>query len=153
MPVRTTYANVAAIIELDPSIVADDATLLPFSTVANELVTEWCVGRLHGPIKPEVPYTDLRLELIERWLTAHVYTTIDPRVSAESAGTVSSTYQSRVDIGFDVSHYGQMAMRLDTSGGLARLNSIIKKGLPRVQAHWLGSGHREDGGRTWCPPL
>lgn len=142
---RTTFANVAAIIELDPAIVSDDATLLPFSTVANELVTEWCVGPLHGPIAPEVAYSDTRLELIERWLTAHIYTNRDPRAASEGAGSVSASYQSRVDLGFDTSHYGQTAMRLDTAGGLARLNSIMKKGLPRVGVAWLGTTPPCDG--------
>ena len=84
-------------------------------------------------------YDVTRLELIERWLSAHVYTIRDMRASEERAGTVSERKQSMVGLGFDTSHYGQMAMRLDTKGGLAALNARIKKGTGQtVQISWLG---------------
>ena len=130
----TTRAQVAEIIELDVSIIPNDAAMAPFILVANELVTELCTGTMG----PSTAYSADRLELIERWLTAHFYTNRDPRTSSESAG-VSATYQSRVDLGLDTSHYGQTAMRLDTNGGLAGLNSDTKKGRPRVKASWLGT--------------
>lgn len=132
---RTTAAAIAGVIEVDADIVPNDAAMLPFITVANELVTEYCTGTVHGPF---TPYTDARLELIERWLAAHFYTNRDPRLASEGAGTVNASYQSRVDLGFDTSHYGQTAMRLDTNGGLAQLNAIMKKGQPRVAVAYLG---------------
>lgn len=133
---RTTRANIAAIIELDDSIVPDDAAMLPFITIANELVTEFCTGTTYGPT---TAYSDVRLELIERWLAAHFYTNRDPRAVSEAAGSVNSSYQSRVDLGFDTSHYGQTAMRLDTNGSLARENELMKKGKPRLTVAWLGT--------------
>lgn len=133
---RTTRANIAGIIELDAEIVPDDAAMEPYILVASELVTECCTGA-NAPKGGE--YSDVRLELIERWLAAHIYTNRDPRAASESAGPVSVSYQSRVDLGFDTSHYGQMAMRIDTNGGLSRLNEDTKKGKPRIGAVWLGS--------------
>jgi hypothetical protein len=137
---RTTLAAVAAIIETDPDVVPDEAAMLPFILVANELVTECCTGT-QGPA---TEYTAERLELIERWLAAHFYTNRDPRMSSESAGGVGGSYQSSVSLGFDTSHYGQTAMRLDTNGGLARLNQDTKKGgRPRVGVKWLGTPNSE----------
>lgn len=133
---RTTKADVATIIELDDSIIPDDAAMLPFITIANELVTELCTGTTNGPT---TAYTDVRLELIERYLTAHFYTNRDPRSESEKAGSVGASYQSKVDLGFDTSHYGQTAMRLDTNGQLARVNKDMKNGgVPKARVSWLG---------------
>jgi hypothetical protein len=132
---RTTKANIEEIIELDPEVVPDDAAMASFITVANELVTECCTG----DAAPTVAYTDERLELIERYLAAHLYTNRDPRAVIEKVGPVGTTFQSRVDLGFDTSHYGQIAMRIDTNGGLAQLNEDMKKGKPRVGVTWLGT--------------
>ena len=136
MAVRTSKANVATVIELDAAIVPDDAAMLPFITVANELVTECCTGD-NGPA---TAYSDDRLELIERFLAAHFYTNRDPRLTDERAGSVGGSYQSKVDLGFDTSHYGQTAMRLDTNGGLAALNATTTGGgKTRVGAFWAGT--------------
>ena len=134
MAVRTTRAEVEEIIELDASVIPTDAALLPFITVANELVTECCVTN-----GPATAYDATRLELIERWLTAHLYTNRDPRVTEERAGSVSVSYQSKLALGFDTSHYGQTAMRLDTNGGLAALNDKVKRGGPSIGGIWLGT--------------
>jgi len=126
MAIRTTSAAVALIIEVDANI-----NLTSFIEVANALVTECCSAD---------DYDATRLELIERWLSAHVYTIRDMRASEERAGAVSERKQSAVALGFDSSHYGQMAMRLDTKGGLAVLNEQMKKGKGQaVQISWLGS--------------
>lgn len=131
---RTTMAQIAGIIELDAEIVPDDAAMLPFIEIANELVTECCTGT-KGPASA---YSDVRLELIERWLAAHFYAQRDPRYASESAG-VSVSYQSSVAIGFDNTHYGQQAMRLDTNGALAANNENAKKGRRRASGYWLGT--------------
>ena len=127
---RTTRNLVGKIIELDASVVPDNSAMEPFITSASLLVDEACA---------EAGYTDERLELIERWLTAHLYTIRDPRATSEKAGAVGATFQSKVDLGFDTSHYGQMAMRLDTAGGLAAINEDTKKGKPTVSVMWAGT--------------
>lgn len=113
---RTSAVAVQGIIEHDATI-----SLTPFIEAANALVTQYCGSSAN--------YTAANLELIERWLSAHVYTIRDMRAEREKAGDVSEKKQSKVDLGFDTSHYGQMAMRLDWEGGLAGLNSRIKSGL------------------------
>ncbi len=105
---RTTSELVAGIIEVD-----EDIDLTPFIFPSNELVTEICAPK---------GYTPERLELIERYLAAHFYTLRDPRPVSEGAGSVNTTYQSRVDLFLSTSHYGQMACMLDTAGGLSALN-------------------------------
>jgi hypothetical protein len=118
---RTTSANVESIIEVDASI-----SLLPFISVANELVTEMCL---------DSGYSDERLELIERWLAAHFYCTRDPRPTRQQAGPVAENLQSIVDLGLNNSHYGQAAMVFDTAGNLKRLN----KGKKAASVTWLGN--------------
>jgi len=126
---RTSSSLVAEIIEVDVAIPLD-----PFILVANELVTEKCAD-------PEIGYSAERLELIERWLSAHFYTNRDPRPTDEKAGPVSVKYQSKVDLNLSTSHYGQTAMTLDTNGGLARLNDkVINPKQPRIMTvDWLGT--------------
>lgn len=131
---RTTKDDVEEIIELDAEIIPDDDAMAPFILVANELVTECCTG----DAGPDTAYSDARLELLECWLSAHLYTNRDPRTTSEKAGSVGAAYQSKIDLGFDTSHYGQTAMRLDTNGGLAKLNADMKKGKPRAGVAWLG---------------
>lgn len=112
---RTTAEAVGLIIEVNANISLD-----PFIEIANALVTDCCAD--------EDDYDATRLELIERWLSAHMYTIRDMRAERERAGSVEEKFQSKVDLGFDTSHYGQNAMRIDTKGGLARLNEKIKAG-------------------------
>lgn len=136
MPARATLSLVEGVIELDASVVPDDAAFSPFASAAHALVTQCCEGE-NGP---DTPYSEAHLTEIETWLAAHIYTTRDPRASSEAAGSVNASYQSRIDLGFSNSHYGQMAMRLDWHGGLARLDrDILKGGKRRVSADWLGT--------------
>ena len=64
--VRTTSSDVEGIIEVDASISLD-----PFIETANAFVTECCSS--------VSTYDATRLELIERWLSAHMYTNRDMR--------------------------------------------------------------------------
>jgi hypothetical protein len=135
MAIRTTDAAVRGIIE---TVVT--TSLVPFMTAANELVTELCAPVLATDgVTPY--YTAARLELIERWLSAHFYTNLDPRAVSEKISVISERFQSKVDLNLATSHYGQTAMILDTKGGLARWNEDIKKGIKRIDARikWLGT--------------
>ncbi len=127
---RTTSVAVALIIEVD-----DDISLTPFIEIANAFVTECCSTD---------DYDATRLELIERWLAAHCYTVRDMRAEAEGAKGMTEKKQSKVDLGFDSSHYGQTAMRLDTAGGLAALNEQTKRGRRAlIGVSWLGTEDAE----------
>jgi len=130
---RTTATNVKKIIEVDTSIIAVDADMDSFIDTANELVTEMCTGTTNGP---KTAYSAARLELIERWLSAHFYAVRDPRVKSEKAGPVGVNYQEKVDLNFSVTTYGQQAMMLDTNGGL---RSLSEGKAHNVQVLWLGT--------------
>ena len=132
---RTTRAQIATIVELDEDIAPDDISMQAFIIPANELVTEGSTGASG----PGTPYTEDRLELIERWLAAHFYTNRVPLVTHETAGGMGETKAVETGIGFENSIFGQTAMRLDTNGGLARLNHNSKKGAARAGATWLGT--------------
>jgi len=125
MAVRTTSVLVAAIIEVDT-----DIDLEPFIFTASELVTEVCA--IAG-------YTVERLELIERWLSAHFYAIRDPRVTQEKAGSVGANFESKVDLNLALTRYGQQAMLLDTQGGLAALNQSMLSGKRTASVAWLGT--------------
>lgn len=126
---RTTASAVEGICD-----VIEDTDLDPYILPANELVTEVCVP---------AGYSDERLELIERWLAAHFYCVFDPRAQSESAG-VSASYEGTAGMYLERTRYGQMAMILDTAGGLAQLNTQTEAGKVRtLSISWLGSTPRE----------
>lgn len=122
LPARTTQTLVSGIIEIDTDTWPD---ITPFIDVANDLVTE-VVDKL-DPVTGVRYYNDERLEKIERWLAAHFYAVADERTIMERADVVSEQFATKIDLGFDQTKYGQMAMRLDTHGGLATINNVTKK--------------------------
>lgn len=123
---RTTEAAVKALVDVESG-----KDLTPFITVANELVTECCVGGDHS---------DTRLELIERWLAAHFYAVYDSQAQSEQAGAVRVAFEGRADMFLERTKYGQQALILDTEGSLAALNSRVKKGkVKSVGVTWLGT--------------
>jgi len=134
---RTTVDQVELIIDLDSGI-----SLTPFIEVANALVTEICAAAVDAD--GALVYDATRLELIERWLSAHFYHVRDPKASREDVDSVAATYQSIVKIGFNCTHYGQMSMRLDTNGALSRLDkSAINGKSATVSLTWLGKTRDE----------
>lgn len=138
-PGRTTPSLVEKIFALDPAIM----DITPFIDTANELVTECCSW---------YEFSDGRLELIERWLTAHFLSMLDPRTTREQAGPAAQdTFESKIDTGTGLraTRYGQQAILLDSSGSLAaldntanqkdfRLPAPIQKKKHIVGALWLG---------------
>lgn len=128
---RTTTALVAGIIEYNATTWSD---IEPFITTANEIVTEKCT---------DSSYSATRLELIERWLSAHFLGIADKQVASEQAGPGQS-FQYKVDLNLASTMYGQTAMAIDTAGNLAALNQKMKKGKTTVSITWLGTDYYED---------
>lgn len=62
-------------------------------------------------------------ELIEihKYLAAHFASLMDQRKRSERVAEVSKTYQGDTGMYFEATHYGQMALALDTTGTLASL--------------------------------
>ena len=125
MPLATD-ADIRAIMDVDPSI----TDLSPFLTAASIIIMDHC---------PAMPAD--RGAVVEAWLAAHLLVSRDPRVSNESAGGVSQAFQYSIGTGLGFSVYGQNAMLLDPTGGLARWNAQIKKGTSggAVGIKWLGT--------------
>ena len=125
---RTTAEEVAGVVEVDETI-----SLTPFITIANELVTELCT---------DSDYTDVRLELIERWLAAHFYLIRDQAVAQEQAGPVQVQYQFKIGMFLTQTKQGQTALALDTAGNLAALSKRMEDGEPgRIGFTWLGTDY------------
>lgn len=151
---RCSAADVAAIIEIDPSIL----NLTPFILAANQLVTEICANTVppfgqsrQNSYRPQgeaaqpgqafyQTYDNDRLKAIETWLAAHFYAIRDPRFAAQTMGRQSATYQNQVGLNLSQTPYGQQAKILDTHGGLAWLDAHLSQGK-RGQAGivYLGS--------------
>lgn len=126
LPGRTTVDLVKGIVEVDDDTWPD---ITPFIDLANELTTEICVDR-PAEANDTHPYNAHRLELIERYLSAHFYRAgPDPAVSSERAAVVSESLQHKIGFGLKNTAYGQQALRLDTKGGLASLDNATEKVL------------------------
>jgi len=140
--VRTTESAVGAIVELDADVWND-----AFAEAANLLVNRVCV-----PAKDENGdpyYTDeVELTIIETWLAAHFYCIRDPRTQFEGVGPLMTRFQTKVSLNLNVTHYGQNAMALDTSGKLAEFNRTLEKGpvKRKIGIHWLGTSPETSNG-------
>lgn len=127
MAIRTTALAVSKVLagQVDDTIDMDT-----FIETASLIVDDNCA---------DAGYSDAKLELIERWLSAHMYSVTDPRTTQEGAGPVNAAYEAKVDLGFNLTRFGQQAMLLDTAGGLAALNAATVAGTTRSAGiSWLG---------------
>ncbi len=138
---RTTNAAVEEILsdEYDAGI----ALSLTTCVAAAELIVDEQLAVL-GTL------SEFRLEHIERYLAAHFYGISKPRFTSEAygQGDIDLTIQSKVDIGLRLTHYGQTAIILDTSGVLSALaDSASGKALSRhkVSLTWLGRKRDTEG--------
>lgn len=76
-----------------------------------------------------------RLELIERWLAAHCYASVDQPYTSKSQGGASASFQGQTGFYLEGTKYGQMASRLDSTGCLEAIASQQKK---TASGAWLG---------------
>jgi len=128
---RATTKDVKDIIDFDTSI----ENLSPFIAAANQLVTELCANAT-----PPTGYDDIRLKIIEIWLSAHFIAIRDPRYMSERIGGASADLQSKVGLNLGLTPYGQQVMLLDTAGGIARIDKHVAQGKRgKVGIVWLGT--------------
>lgn len=113
---RTTATAVMDIIEVDDDLIITEADLDPFIEAANTLVTGLCV---------DSRYTDVLLERIERWLSAHFYCIEDPRKTIEQVDSIQDYNESKVDLYLANTRYGQAAITMDWLGSLSRYNNQL----------------------------
>lgn len=142
MPVRTTNALVEAIL-VD---FREEVPLAPFIEAANHVVNRVVAvaPKGEGFYYDEIGSAEdaTALEIIERWLSAHFYAAgPDARTQFEGVGPLMTRFQTRVDLNLSLTHYGQQAMVLDTSGALAAWNRTLEKGgiVGKARLTWLGN--------------
>ena len=129
---RTSSTAVESIIDGTP-----EKTLTPFIDAANLMVTNLCSA--------DTDYSANDLEMIERYLAAHFYQiTIVPADSADT-GNASESKRSKIDMGLNLTHFGQMAMRFDYNHHLMDNEISLQKGLSAaaISLTWLGSTEDE----------
>lgn len=123
-PGRTTPTLIQLTCDIDPTVA--NGNLQQFINSANELVTEICAP---------FPYTFERLQLIETWLAAAFYRVWDRKAKSESVNGegagVAASYESSTTLMLFNSEEGQMAMLLDTYGGLSQMSVLMTKGMYR----------------------
>jgi uncharacterized membrane-anchored protein YitT (DUF2179 family) len=78
-------------------------------------------------------------DMVTNYITAHFISITDPRVHTEQVKSLLVTYQNKLDKGLGITHFGTMAMMLDTSGKLAAWNQRTIDGKGAVQFFWAGS--------------
>jgi hypothetical protein len=113
--------------------------LSPWVDSAHVFVARWCPA-YDASAQPD-GYSAAELEMIERWLAAHLFT-VSPDNDAtagnlvrERAGEVEEEYQRRVlGPGLEATEFGRMAMVFDWRGELASLNNKMKTVTQQVPA-------------------
>lgn len=127
-----TDDDITAILKTRPSI-----ELAPFIAYGEELYNDHC---------SEAGYTAAKELKIKTLLACHFYTVRDPRKSGAQVDTIRDDFQSKIDYGLSLSHYGQMAMLMDKEGGLANFNNQIFNQIQSAgvisggaSVTWLGS--------------
>lgn len=131
MALRVTSEEVLEVVSDD---VPSGTDLTPYITTANTIINQnITIAELE----------DTELKLIELYLSAH-FAILKYKFSIiEYAGGVGANYQTKTDLGFSLTHYGQMAMILDTTGGLSAMNNAIKHG-GKIGISWYGEDYYTD---------
>jgi hypothetical protein len=130
--VRTTAAAVQSVLMDDygPRVDGSLPDLQPYISSATVVVDRVAfMAAARG-----LPLLDSELELVERWLSAHMYCQSDRQVQSRSQGGVSGSFGGQLTDGFQSTTYGQTACRIDYSGSLQALDR-----RQRGRVAWLGT--------------
>lgn len=110
---RATDELVRGIIDIDASV----TDLTPFIAASAAVVEAQCAT-----------ISESTGTLVETWLAAHYVAIRDMRVSSEGVSGVQQSFQYKLGLGLQCTMYGQTAMSLDDTGGLAKWNNDMLKG-------------------------
>lgn len=125
---RTTSDSVKAVL-LRQYNSSTNPDLTGFIETASALVDQLVIcAATYG-----VAHSDATLELIERWLAAHLYTLPDPMYKSKRTGNAAAEYVT------DGKGYLGMAQSLDSTGCLERIMGSRKS--PSIE--WLGLSEPE----------
>lgn len=81
------------------------------------------------------------LEIIERWLSAHMYAIQDPTYRSRQTLAASGVFDGTTDMYLEATRYGQQALALDRSGYLRTIGNKVM----------LVAGAFKIGGNDLCP--
>lgn len=127
MPATTTEEAVQRIIQYDFTVIPD---VQPFIDDAILIV--------NSVIGTSTSMSDAQLELVARYVAAHLIAVTDVRVSMEQVKSLMVRYNQHLDKGLGITTYGTTAMLLDTSGKLAAWNNRVITGGGLKQFFWAG---------------
>lgn len=83
--------------------------------------------------------TTTELELIERWLAAHMYAMSDQPYTSRKTENAEGGFQGKTSMYLEATKYGQNAVNIDYSGCLATMgtpNAVVNKSV--ASAFWMG---------------
>lgn len=108
MAARVDMSDVQEIMDIDATITNIDAFITAGNLLINNTLDDGTIDE------------DLLTE-IERWLVAHLVTSMDPRAKQEKHGDDAVTYQGKFGMKLEATMYGQNVLLLDPTGKMARL--------------------------------
>jgi hypothetical protein len=83
-------------------------------------------------------------DLVVLYLAAHLIGISDPRVATSQVKSLLETVQYKLSEGLGITHYGTMAMQLDSTGKLASWNRRVVEGRGGFQLFWGGTDNGTD---------
>lgn len=135
MAQRTTVADVKAVLLPGKDYDTEDApSLQPFIDTATVIVDRVATCATDR----DKTLTSGELELIERWLAAHLYAMSDQTYASKSTAGASASFHGQTGMHLEATKYGQTAVTLDYSGCLT---AIGKRQTAR--GAWLGKRKSE----------
>jgi len=106
---RVNASEVREIIDIDSSIL----DISSFILAANLLITKIFSG--------DTTTSAAELKELERWLSAHLISCLDPQTTEEWNEEVRVKYSGTFGKGLESTRYGQTVLMLDTTGKMATL--------------------------------
>ncbi len=127
---RTTTTLVQAVLEVGQAYdTVNNPSLQPFIDSASVIVDRVATCAINR----NKTLTDAELELIERWLSAHLYVMSDQQYASKSTSGASASFQGQTQMHLEASKYGQNALDIDYSGCLT---AISKRQV--ASGFWMG---------------
>lgn len=125
---RTTISAVQGILLQDYDTL-NNPDITPFIESASSIVDDVaeCASQKGTPL------STAKLEILERWLSAHCYCLVDRLYYSRVTGKAEGVFQGRTGMSLDYTPYGQFAKSLDPTGCLVAVTSSLKAGMM-----WLG---------------
>lgn len=127
---RTNEDNVMGIMSNEYDI-EETPSLIPFIDTASSMVDDL----VECAAEKGVVLSDSKLELIERWLSAHFYSQSDKPYTESETIEARAKYNGQTKMYLESTLYGQTAVKLDPTGCLAAIAGEEDKSAGVI---WMG---------------